>query len=349
MNQALSVLAAGRRLLSRLPMLAVFAFTVHIGGMTLARAAAELPDATTFAIRVEQGDLSTVTAWLEAGLDPNLEGDRIGTGMMIAAWQGNIAMMELFLRHGADVNRANFVNEQALMLATWKGRREAAEWLLEHGAQINREGNEWSALHYAAFAGEEKLAGFLMQKGADINARSTNGSTVLMMAAREGRENIARALMEAGAIRNATNDWGEDALAWAMRNGNLTIAKMVSTPEDFATAVEKPQESWGAAVQTVEAPPEVEKIIEERRLAHVNGTVMTLSDDDYQRIMARIENMKPAVAVAKPPARLSITARKGDPRREKAQLLYGAPSAANPAHRPGPAKARKVQAKKQDY
>ena len=164
-------------------------------------AAAELPDAVTFGIRVEQGDLATVEAWLADGLDPDFESERIGTGLMIAAWHGNIPMMELFVKRGANVNRTNRFKEQALMLAVWKGRRDAAVWLIEHGARINRSGNEWSALHYAAFAGHTDLARLLIEKKADVNAKSTNGSTVLMMAAREGREKIAAMLIESGAKR----------------------------------------------------------------------------------------------------------------------------------------------------
>jgi ankyrin repeat protein len=192
-------------------------------------AADALPDAVTFGIRVEQGDIRTVTRWLDAGLDPNFEGDRVGTGLMIAAWEGNVAMMELFVKRGADVNHANQFREQALMHAVWKGQREAAAWLLDNGARINREGNEWSALHYAVFAGHEEIARFLIQKKADVNAQSTNGSTVLMMAAHEGQQKIAAMLIEAGAMRSTKNDLGEDALTWAMRYKHLTIAKMVTS------------------------------------------------------------------------------------------------------------------------
>ena len=161
-------------------------------------------------------------------------------------------------------------------------------------------------------------------------------------------ERIARMLIEAGALRDATNDWGENALVWAMRHGNLTIARMVSAPEEFAAAAAKPQESEAVAVQPVAAPAEVEKIIADRRLAHVNGAPMVLSDDDYQKILARIAKMNRAPVPSKPPGRLSITAKKGDLRREKAELLYGESSAADPARRPVPVRTRKVPANAQE-
>ena len=285
--------------------------------------AVALPDAVTFGVRVEQGDMATVGAWLDAGLDPNFEGDRIGTGLMIAAWHGNIAMMELFVKRGADVNRANRFNEQALLHAVWKEQRAAAEWLIERGARINRDGNEWSALHYAAFAGQEDLARLLMQKGANINAKSTNGSTVLMMAAHEGKEKIAALLIEAGVIRGERNDLGENALTWAMRYENLTIAKMVSSEGEFAQAAAEPKEKWSEAVVTLPAPAEVENILQQERLAHASGKPRVLSEDEYRKVLERVAQMKRPPIAARPPKRMSITAKKGDPRKERAELQFG--------------------------
>jgi len=287
-----------------------------------AAAAPALPDPVTFAVKVEQGDLETVGTWLDAGLEPNFEGDRIGTGLMIAAWYGNIPMMDLFVRHGADVNRENAFHEQALMLAVWKDRREAAVWLLDRGARINRQGNEWSALHYAAFAGHEELAQYLVQKGADVNARSTNGSTVLMMAAHEGKDAVARMLLAAGADAGAKNDWGEDALTWAMRFGNLTVAKLVTSAEGFAQAAARPRDSWGDAVRPVPAPAEIEKLIQDARVARSLGQTRELNDDDYRRILERVAKMKPAARPARPVAGLSINAIRGS-RREWAELQFG--------------------------
>ena len=303
----------------------LIAFVVLIAQATClspAAAAVALPDAITFGVRVEQGDVATVGEWLAAGLDPNFEGDRIGTGLMIAAWGGDIAMMELFVKRGADVNRSNRVNEQALMHAVWKGQRKAVEWLLDRGARINREGNEWSALHYAVFAGHEEVAKFLTQKGANVNAKSTNGSTVLMMAAHEGREKIAAMLLEAGADRGVKNDWGEDALTWAMRYENLTIAKMVTTAGEFAQAATQPKESWGDAVISIPAPKEVEDILQQERLAHASGKPRVLSDAEYRQVLERVTAMKPASIKTRLPTRMSITAEKGDLLREGAQLQY---------------------------
>jgi hypothetical protein len=292
-------------------------------GQVLTPAPVVLPDPITLGVRVEQGDTSTVAEWLAAGLDPNSEADRIGTGLMIAAWYGNIAMMELFVKHGADVNRTNRFNEQALMQAVWKGQREAAVWLIEHGARVNRDGKAWSALHYAAFAGHVQIARLLMQNGADVNAKTNNGSTALMMAAHEGSEKIAEMLLAAGADRAAKNDRGDDAMTWSMRYQHLTIARMISTADEFAKAVVQPKENWGEPVVTLPAPVEVENILQEARVARANGSTRVLTDEDYRKVLARIATMKHPANATRVPRRMSITAKKGDPSREGAELQYG--------------------------
>ena len=99
--------------------LAAIAVAVLVGTLP-ARAA--LPDPARFRVQMELGALDQAKEWLDEGLSPNFMGDRIGSGLMIAAWEGNVPLMELFLARGADVNLRNALGETALMHAAWKGR-----------------------------------------------------------------------------------------------------------------------------------------------------------------------------------------------------------------------------------
>ena len=171
------------------------------------------PDAATFGNRLEMGDIAQLHKWLDEGLDPDTLADRIGTGLMIAAWRGDIPMMELLVARGANVNKANALGERALMHAGWRGQAAAVKWVLAHGARVESEPMQWGALHYAVFAGHGGVAKLLLEHGADINARSTNGSSVLMMAVYEGHENLVRELLARGADNSVRNDRGDDALS----------------------------------------------------------------------------------------------------------------------------------------
>ena len=323
-------------------------------------AAAGPPDPVRFGVAVEQGDLLTVGKWLEEGLDPDYPADRIGSGLMIAAWEGNLAMLELFQKHGARIDLSNRYDEQALQLAAWKGHLEAVKWLLVHGASVNRRGSRWSALHYAAFADREDVLRLLIERGGDLNARSPNGSTPLMMTARQGHEPIAKLLLEAGADPALTNDSGESALVWAMRHGHFRIAQRVSTPSEFSAAAKAAPETFGEPVRAQAAPPEIEEILRQLRLAEAAGRPL---DDLRKKLfdaIARFKQDSQVVTLDKKPAgkksiqpgkpkALVITARRARGQgRERAELVYapkevplggrpeGSPRGGGPAGNPPP-------------
>ncbi|MCK9379718.1 MAG: ankyrin repeat domain-containing protein [Sulfuritalea sp.] len=294
--------------------------------------AASLPDAVSFSIAIERGDLSLAREWLDAGLPPDFEGKVIGTGLMIGAWEGNIPMMELFVAHGADINKANSRGEQALLHAAWKGRLEAVRWLVEHGARLNREGQEWAALHYAAFAGHAEVVGYLLERGADINALSTNGSTPLMMAAREGKEAIAKTLLAAGARRDIVNERGDDALRWAMRYNNLKIAREIAGPESFSAAAVQPAASWGTAVRSQAVPDRADLMLAQARKMEAAGqrdAALKL----YRAALAAIRQADAVASKTAAPARAAtgmvISARRAKPGAQTAALHYATPAAAS--------------------
>jgi uncharacterized protein len=290
-----------------------------------AAARAELPDPVRFSVAIEAGNILAARAWLDQGLDPNFAGERIGTGLMIAAWEGDIPMMELFVSRGADINFANDKREQALLFAAWRGRREAVQWLLDRGAHINRKGLQWSALHYAAFAGHEEVVQMLLERGADANARSTNGSSVLMMAAREGRDRVAQLLLERGADPAVVNDRGEDALAWAMRYDNARIARMVASPERFGEAARRGREAFGPATRSVSAPERIDALFREMRAAEIEGRLTDDLRNAYYNAVSELEKPRappPQVVRETPPKALEITARREAPGEESAVLMY---------------------------
>lgn len=305
-------------------------FATVLAVLALAQPArAELPDPVRFGVRMEMGDIAQAREWLEAGLEPDFFADRIGTGLMIAAWGGNIPLMELFVSRGADVNKTNEAGEPALLHAAWRGNLDAVKWLLEHGAQVNRKPLQWTALHYAVFAGHDDIAQYLIERGADINARSTNGSSVLMMAVYEGREELARKLVALGADRGIKNDRGDGALEWAMRYKQLRIARLVSEPQQFAAAASLPKEHWGEPVRSLPAeeapapaaPGEIEQLLGVRNTLASRGLQDSVDRLDRQIAKLRAKRANPALDT--PPAILEISASRKAPRDQKARLITG--------------------------
>lgn len=301
----------------------VFALAlIFLGTLSPHAALSVSPDPVRFGVTIEAGDHAAAERWLKAGLDPNYEADRIGTGLMIAAWEGDIRMMEVFLRYGANINHVNERGEQALLHAAWKGHLPAVEWLLARGAQLNRGKAAWSALHYAVFAGHEEVAHVLVERGADIDARSPNGSSVLMMAAREGRESLARWLVERGADTTVTNEYGDDALDWALRRGHVRLAQQLAAPP--ARFAEAAREATAAPppVASIEAPADLSELVRELRQARAAGRS---TDEVLRRYASAIDahlSAPPKSASAPGPRALEITGRRHAPGEERARLLY---------------------------
>ncbi len=301
---------------------------------------AALPDPVRFGVTVELGNLNAVRSWLDAGLDPNFAADRVGSGLMIGAWEGNVEMMELFRQRGADINFTNANGEQALQLAAWKGNADAVRWLIDHGAAVNRSGREWSALHYAVFAGHKAIVEMLMAQGADVNARVPNGSTVLMMAAREGREEVARMLVNAGADTRPTNERGESALTWAMRHKNFRIANLVASKAEFAVAAKAPPASFGTPTRSLPAPIQISDLLRQMRQAEAEGRPTDeLRRAFLQAVQEFKQDSRPLLAQgvataseqqdrrrsAPVPSALVITAKRKQVSSERAELTYDSP------------------------
>lgn len=287
-----------------------------------ASAYAAAPDPVSFGNSIEMGDLRAAGEWLDQGLDPNFAADRLGSGLMIGAWEGNVPMMELFLRHGADINFVSATGEQALMLAAWKGRAAAVRWLLAHGAQINRHGRQWSALHYAVFAGQDEVAKILIEAGADINALSSNGSSVLMMAAREGREDLARELLRRGADKTPINDWGDNAFSWAMKVGNVQIAQVLSSTRQFTQAV-RAAPQLPPPVRSEPAPKPISTLLEDLRAARAAGRSVDEVLRAYQKALDEFKHAPATTATTAAPKGLVIRAKRARPEQESATLVYG--------------------------
>lgn len=287
-----------------------------------AETAVALPSPTAFVISMELGDLRQATAWLDAGLDPDFMGSRVGSGLMIGAWEGNLDLMRLFIERGADINRANANGETPIVMAAWRGNLVAVKWLLERGAQINAPKRQWSALHYAVFAGHEEVADYLLAQGADIDAQSTNGSSVLMMAIYEGRQDLAKKLIEKGADRSPKNDWGDGALEWAMRGNHLNIARMLTNPEEFNIAVSQPKEKWGEARRSVRTSKELESLLAMRETLRERGMKTDLIDkriaaERVRIVRSELDRQAPAVRAST----LEITASRKKPTEQSAKIV----------------------------
>jgi len=80
----------------------------------------------------------------------------------------------------------------------------------------------------ASMYGKQEVVKLLIEVGADINAKDSDGDTVLMYASQKDYYiNVVKLLIKAGADVNAKNNFEETALMWASKNDNKEIVKLL--------------------------------------------------------------------------------------------------------------------------
>ena len=113
--------------------------------------------------------------------------------------------------------------------------------LIDNGANVNaRSKNGWTVLmHACTYNTDPYVIEKLVNAGADVNAVLENGASVLMLAARySANPNIIRVLVNAGADINAKDNEGLAAKNYALRNGKcgLDVIKAIGGQDsDLAT------------------------------------------------------------------------------------------------------------------
>jgi ankyrin repeat protein len=119
------------------------------------------------------------------------------TPFWVAAENADVEVMRMLLDAGADPTARTDDQTTALMIAAglghggdryerfWSGARaaESVKFLVEHGADVNaRNESGFTALHGTAFVGADEAAEYLVQRGAQVNAQDFLGRTAFRIA-----------------------------------------------------------------------------------------------------------------------------------------------------------------------
>ncbi len=200
-----------------------FRFVIYLLAAACFCVQAATPEVEFFrAVNVD--DDRTVRRLLASGLDPNLTNPQGQPGLVLAMKDDSPKVAEALLAHPAiRVDATSSADETALMMAAMHGRLDWVQRLAARGAALSRPG--WSPLHYAC-SGPDGLdvARFLLDRRADIDARSPNGTTPLMMAARYGSYDAVELLLQRGANAKLRNDRDLNAADFARLGGREPLA-----------------------------------------------------------------------------------------------------------------------------
>ena len=177
-----------------------------------------------FFVAIRNDNADVVSDLLQSGFDPNTRDSNGQPGLTIAIREDALKVARVLLaRPETDVNALNQAGESALMMAALKGNLVGAEMLLARGAKVNQSG--WSPLHYAAAGPDPKMVQWLIDRGADVDATSPNGTTPLMMAAQYGSEASVDLLLSHGADLKRRNERNLNAIDFARLSGRDWLVK----------------------------------------------------------------------------------------------------------------------------
>lgn len=217
------------------------------------------------ALACENGNSRIVGLLLASRANPNLAQSTGKTPLMLCARKGAVEAVKGLLATGADPNIAEPRDGQtALMWAVAGGHPQVVRALIEHRADIRarskvralpepfvverkvnfygrnyppttrfrKTAGGFTPLLFAAQRGDIETATLLLGAGADVNDRTEEDGSALVIAIASGHEPLALFLLQKGADPNASDGNGLTALHYSLHAGLQNLAGMRPAPSD---------------------------------------------------------------------------------------------------------------------
>lgn len=162
------------------------------------------------------GDHEMIEKLLSQGTDVNVRDKDGRTALMHACWDGFTLVVRKLLAAGADVNAKDKNGITALHVASLTGRTgQVVEW--------------WSGRPRRGIMSSEptEIVRMLIERGSDVNAKTTFGGTALMEASFNGHTEIVKVLLKHRADVNAKNNDGQTALMFAKSKGHTEVERLL--------------------------------------------------------------------------------------------------------------------------
>src|SRR5579864_802447 len=146
-----------------------------------------------------------------------------------AARAGNLKQVQALIAGGVPVDARDAMGGTPLHDAAWAGEKEVAAFLIESGADVNAKHNEGQStpLHYAVLTNHPDVVELLLDHGADQAALYKTSQTALHLAAARGYSRVATLLIAHGADIRARDETGSTALSEASWTGGAEMVKLL--------------------------------------------------------------------------------------------------------------------------
>ena len=140
-----------------------------------------------------------------------------GEALASCAGEGSIMEVSLFLAAGFSADTRNKAGVPLLNIAARKGNWEILKLLVESGAQLDIQADDrgTSPLLDSVMSKNIDMVNALIKAGADLNIKSKDGQTALVVAVGAWDEKVVEALLRAGADPDIPDSMGVSARKYA--------------------------------------------------------------------------------------------------------------------------------------
>ncbi len=158
-----------------------------------------------------EGSVNIVKYLLSLELNPNFrESDENYTALMMAARGCHLTVEKLLCDHGAEINSSTSGGDTALLLASDESHLPSIRYLIRRGANpsVCDEVDKNTPLSLALEESRFDIAEYLIKKGAKVNSEDQYYDTPLHYAAKNGSPRLVSLLINQGARLDVKNSQG---------------------------------------------------------------------------------------------------------------------------------------------
>jgi hypothetical protein len=154
-----------------------------------------------------------------------------GESLAQCAGEGHVQEVSLFLAAGFSPDTRNKTGVPIINAAARNGNLEVARFLIAAGAQVNLTADDrgTSALLDGVMGNYSELVEELTNAGTDVNIKSKDGQTALIIAVGSGNEKIVEILLKAGADPDISDSLGASARKYATLFHKEPIMRLFDT------------------------------------------------------------------------------------------------------------------------
>lgn len=163
---------------------------------------------------------------LAAGADVNTKAKDGRSPLHCACFKGYYNVVQVLFEYNAKM----FADETGALpmhLGAYSGNVDILKMLINKGADVNAKTNDgWTAVHFATHEVQTEFLEYLLNNGAKIDEKEAeHGSTALHIAAKNDYLDFVELLLNYGADIDSTDDRGRTALNIATKEGNNRIVR----------------------------------------------------------------------------------------------------------------------------